>query len=80
MKNSSAPVNNSVCILASNGEYNILKPVIKKNTPLPAEFTEEFFTNKALIPENDDVLEVNIYEGEQWDNPPANEWIHCVVA
>ena len=78
LKNSSAPVNNSVCILASNGEYNILKPVIKKNTPLPAEFTEEFFTNKALIPENDDVLEVNIYEGEQWDNPPANEWIHCV--
>ncbi len=78
LKNSSAPVNNSVCILASNGEYNVLKPVIKKNTPLPAEFTEEFYTNKALIPENDDVLEINIYEGEEWDNPPANEWIHCV--
>lgn len=78
LKISAPPATYSVCVLATDGKNNILKPIINKNTPLPAEGTSSFVTTKELRPSSDESININVYEGEIFENPDANHWIGCV--
>ncbi len=78
LKVSAPPATFSVCVLVTDGKNNILKPLIDKNTPLPAEGTSVFTTTKELNPAVDSSIDINIWEGESFKNPDANNWIGCV--
>ena len=78
LKVSAPPATFSVCVLVTDGENNILKPLIDKNTPLPAEGTSVFSTTKELNPAVDSSIDIHIWEGENFRNPDANNWIGCV--
>lgn len=78
LKVSAPPATFSVCVLVTDGENNILKPLIAKNTPLPAEGTSVFSTTKELNPAVDSSIDIHIWEGESFRNPDANNWIGCV--
>ena len=78
LKVSAPPATFSVCVLVTDGENNILKPLIAKNTPLPAEGTSVFTTTKELNPAVDSSIDIHIWEGESFRNPDANNWIGCV--
>ena len=78
LKLSAPPATFSVCVLVTDGENNILSPLIAKNTPLPAEATRTFHTTKELSPDKEDSIDIHVYEGELFDNPEANNWIGCI--
>lgn len=78
LKLSAPPATFSVCVLVTDGENNMLSPVIAKNTPLPAEATRTFHTTKELNPDIEDSIDIHIWEGELFDNPEANNWIGCI--
>lgn len=78
LKLSAPPATFSVCVLVTDGENNILSPLIAKNTPLPAEATRTFHTTKELSPNKEDSIDIHVYEGELFDNPEANNWIGCI--
>ena len=78
LKLSAPPATFSVCVLVTDGENNMLSPLIAKNTSLPAEATRTFHTTKELNPDIDDSIDIHIWEGELFDNPEANNWIGCI--
>ena len=78
LKVSAPPATFSVCVLVTDGQNNILKPLIAKNTPLPAEGTSIFSTTKELNPAVESSIDIHIWEGESFNNPDANNWIGCV--
>ena len=78
LKVSNPPATFSVCVMVTDGENNILKPLIAKNTQLPAEGTSVFTTTKELNPAIEGSIDIHIWEGETFNNPDANNWIGCV--
>lgn len=78
LKVSNPPATFSVCVMVTDGQNNILKPLIDKNTPLPAEGVKVFTTTKELNPAQDGSIDIHIWEGETFDNPEANNWCGCI--
>ena len=79
LKTSNPPATFSVSVMATDGQNNILKPLINKNTPLPAEGTSTFTLNKTLDPSIEDTIEIHVWEGETFENPEANNPIGTVT-
>ena len=78
LKVSNPPATFSVCVMVTDGQNNILEPLIKKNTSLPAEGVKAFTTTKELNPAQDGSIDIHIWEGETFDNPEANNWCGCI--
>lgn len=78
LKMAAPPATMSVCVMINDGDNNVLVPVITKNSPLPAEVTKTFRTTKELNPDIEDTIDIHIWEGEEFENPQANNWVQCV--
>ena len=74
LKTSAPPATASIGVLVvdKNTGYSRLEQLIKKNTPLPAEAMQVFKTNKDLNPGGEDMITIQIWEGENVINPTAN--------
>ena len=67
-----APMSIGVMIEDPQSGYVMVDVVVKKNTPLPAKVERTYRTTKDLDPNIDDEMRIEIYEGENIDNPVAN--------
>ncbi len=52
--------------------YDVLYPVIRKNSPLPAQDERTFKLSRDIDPMKDDCITIKIWEGENTQNPEAN--------
>lgn len=74
-----APMSLGVMIEDPKTGYAIIDVVVKKNTPLPAKAERTYRTTKALDPDEDDEIRIEIFEGENVDNPIANSHTGAVT-
>jgi molecular chaperone DnaK len=74
LKTSAPPATMSigVQIKDSTTGYEILYPLIKKNTPLPASGEQVFKLSRTIDPSTEDCIQIKIWEGENFINPEAN--------
>ncbi len=75
LKTSAPPATASIGIKIidpNNNSYNKLNVVIKKNTPLPAKAEQTYKTTKDINPLGNDSIKIEVFEGENVDNPEAN--------
>ena len=79
LKVSSPPATFSVCVLVNDGGKDVLKPLIDKNTPLPAEGVNKFKIRKDLDPSFEDSIDIQIWEGENFTNPESNNWVGSIT-
>ena len=73
MNNPTATMSLGLKIEDKNG-FDALDILIKKNTPLPAQEIREYRLTKDLDPRIDDSIIIEVYEGENTDNPKANHF------
>lgn len=74
-----APMSLGVMIEDPKTGYAIIDVVVKKNTPLPAKAERTYRTTKDLDPDVDDEIRIEIFEGENIDNPIANSHTGAVT-
>ena len=74
-----APMSLGVMIEDPKTGYAIIDVVVKKNTPLPAKSERIYRTTKDLDPDQDDEIRIEIFEGENIDNPIANSHTGAVT-
>lgn len=74
LKTSAPPATMSigVRIKAPSTGYDILDIVIPKNTPLPSKAERTYKTTKSIDPTSYDCIKIEIWEGENINNPEAN--------
>lgn len=75
LKLSAPPMPYAIGILVTDGKDNRIDWLVEKDTKLPVSVTESYYLNKALVPDEKDVCEIKIYEGDGKSftfNPDAN--------
>ncbi len=74
-----APMSLGVMIEDPKTGYAVIDVVVKKNTPLPAKAERTYRTTKPLDPDEADEIRIEIFEGENVDNPVANSHTGAVT-
>lgn len=74
-----APMSLGVMIEDPKTGYAMIDVVVKKNTPLPAKAERTYRTTKPLDPDENDEIRIEIFEGENVDNPIANSHTGAVT-